>query len=189
MLKLASFALSAVITITYVIGFIYDASFLEAFHLSYYELLGSPLDYLTIGGMYLTSIAARNLVAVVILSLLSSLLAAAISNYSHLLIQMLPNRFNSTVVLLTLSPLGLILLMLVVHHSARANSENYKKDGNHIIQVEGADGQFVSHCGNLLRYRDNKTVFYLPSNDKTMVIPDKRVIQVFTRECSRQKEQ
>ncbi|QYJ95706.1 hypothetical protein [Shewanella spartinae] len=189
MLKLASFALSALITITYVIGFIYDASFLEAFHLSYYELLGSPLDYLTIGGMYLALITTKNLLAVVILSLLSSLLAAAISNYSHLFNQLLPNRYNSAFVLLTLSPLGLILLMLVVHHSARANSENYKKDGNHIIQVEAATGQVVSYCGNILRYRDNKTVFYIPSNDKTMVVPDKRVVQVFTRECSRQKEQ
>lgn len=58
--KILGLIFSILLTVAYVIGFIYDASYLEVFGVNYYEIMGSPLDYLSIGGMYLLLSYSKN---------------------------------------------------------------------------------------------------------------------------------
>ena len=59
--KVVSLVFSVLLGMIYVIGFLYDSAFLEKFGVNYYEMLGSPLDYLSIGGIFLLTSYANNL--------------------------------------------------------------------------------------------------------------------------------
>jgi hypothetical protein len=173
--KALAIVFSALVTICYVIGFIYDASFLEEFGLSYYEMIGSPLDYLSIGGMYLLFSYSQNLAILVFgLGLFGVCYVPLKRKIPRKKVEKFVDFESVPYIIFSLVPLFLLFL-LPIHSDSVAAAEKVKKESTDIICVEG-EAQCIN--GVVLRYRDSKVIFFDSKLGETRVFPDRKVIGV-----------
>lgn len=174
-MKLIGTILSILITVFYVIGFLYDASFLESFGVNYYEMIGSPLDYLSIGGMYILFHYTNNLTPVVLTFGSIGVCYIPLKNLiqkhkstieKHIHIESIPYVLVGTI------PIAL-LLMIPVIPNAKEEANNTKSEIKDKICI---DNKKECYEGVILRYRDSKIIFFNNKTQKTYVFTDKKLI-------------
>lgn len=166
---------SVVVTTCYVLGFIYDASFLEEFGIYYYEMIGSPLDYLSIGGMYLFFsyiqhwlywVLGLGIIGICYVPLKRKNLRDSLEKYVH--IESVPY------VILSLLPILTLVFLPVVSDAQNAASKSKAKHDDSIC-LKGKDPCIQ---GKVLRYRDSKIIFFEYESKETKVFPDKVVVSI-----------
>ncbi len=173
--KALAIVFSALVSICYVIGFIYDASFLEVFGLSYYEMVGSPLDYLSIGGMYLLFSYSKNITILVFgLGLFGVCYVPIKRKIPREKIEKFIDFESVPYIIFSLAPIFL-LFFLPVHSDAVDAAKKVKEENSDMICV---DGEVQCIKGVVLRYRDSKIIFFDSELEKTRVFPDRKVIGV-----------
>lgn len=166
---------SLVVTASYVIGFIYDASFLEEFGVNYYEMIGSPLDYLSIGGMYLLFSYSQNLSYLMFgLGIIGICYVPLKRQLSRRSIEKYVDIESVPYVIFSLIPL-LILFFLPIVADSKAAADKVKAKQENVICLEG---QQQCLRGSVLRYRDSKVIFFESESKETKVFPDRVVLSV-----------
>ncbi len=173
--KYLAIIFSILVTASYVIGFIYDSSFLDEFGINYYEIMGSPLDYLSIGGMYLLfSIAEHLMLLFGIFGLVGILYIPIKRRLRKNSIEKILDFESLPYILLSLIPFVLLLLLPVGSDSTKLAAE-LKSQSSDVACIEGEPACLK---GEVLRYRDSKLIFYNSESKETAVYPDGRVISV-----------
>lgn len=173
--KALAIVFSALVSICYVTGFIYDASFLEEFGLSYYEMIGSPLDYLSIGGMYLLFSYSQNLTILVFgLGVVGVCYVPLKRKFPREKVEKFIDFESVPYIIFSLAPLFL-LFFLPIHSDSVTAAEKVKEESTDVICVEG-EAQCIN--GAVLRYRDSKIIFFDSELEETRVFPDRKVISV-----------
>ncbi|GAB3284803.1 hypothetical protein [Parahaliea aestuarii] len=172
-IKTLSLLFSILVTVTYVIGFIYDASFLEEFGVNYYEMMGSPLDYLSIGGMLLLLSYSKNItwlvfvlgiIGICYVPLKRRIPKSTLNKFID--IESLPFVVFSTI------PIAFLLLIPVIPDAKKAAKEVIAAPAD-IICIEDEDRCFD---GVVLRYRDSKIIFYNSELKETKVYTDRKLL-------------
>lgn len=173
--KVLAIVVSLLVTASYVIGFIYDASFLEEFGINYYEMIGSPLDYLSIGGMYLLFSYSKNLsylvfglgiIGICYVPLKRKLSRRSVENYVD--IESVPY------VTLSLLPLFLLFFLPIVSDAQTAAREVKTKQEDSVC----LEGKQQCLQGSVLRYRESKVIFFESEAAETRVFPDRVIISI-----------
>ncbi|EHU9474325.1 hypothetical protein BBM86_22695 [Vibrio parahaemolyticus] len=170
--------LSLMVTTAYVIGFLYDAAFLEKLGLAHYEMIGDSLEYLSIGGMYLFFNFASGLAFFMIVGALIGcgymplkrfITAKANGLSSYVDLQSLPY------ILIGSLPVLFVALVPVVNDANELAAQHLKSEANTQV-CKLSDQQCFN--GIVVKYRDGKLVFL--SKDKStynrvFVIPEKNI--------------
>ncbi|OEB03568.1 hypothetical protein BBN05_16655 [Vibrio parahaemolyticus] len=170
--------LSLMVTTAYVIGFLYDAAFLEKLGFAHYEMIGDSLEYLSIGGVYLffnfsSGLAFFMLVGALIgcgyMPLKRFITAKANWVGSYLDLQSLPY------ILIGLLPVLFVAFVPVVNDANELADQHLKSEANTKV-CKLSDQQCFN--GIVVKYRDGKLVFL--SKDKStynrvIVIPEKNI--------------
>lgn len=173
--KILAISFSALITICYVVGFIYDASFLEEFGINYYEIIGEPLDYLSIGGMYLLFVYSKHLSVFVIgLAIFGICFVPLKRNIPRDKIEKIVDIESVPYVILSLAPL-MFLLLFLVHFDAVDAAKEVRSKNTTFICVE-SEKECIK--GAVLRYRNSKVIFFDSELKATRVFPDRKVLGV-----------
>jgi len=170
---------STFVSITYVIGFILDAAFLEQFGFAHFELIGNALDYLAIGGIYLMFNFAKHFVYIGIFTAVVGIAYHPVKvKCNREFINKYINVDGVPYVLLGAIPLLFVVLLPVVT-DAKSLADQFKNaKASEKICIAGNSECFT---GRVLRYRESKVVFI--SKDKesynlAKVIPEKRVVSI-----------
>ncbi|MBU2954594.1 hypothetical protein [Marinobacter sp. F3R08] len=173
--KALAIVFSLLVTASYVIGFIYDASFLEEFGVNYYEMIGSPLDYLSIGGMYLLFSYSQNLSYLVFgLGIIGICYVPCKRKLSRRSIEKYVDTESVPYVIFSLIPLMLLFFLPIVTDSKTAADEVKAKQDDAIC----LEGQQQCLRGSVLRYRESKVIFFESESKETRVFPDRVVLSV-----------
>lgn len=174
-LKLASLAFSIILGAMYCIGFIYDSAFLEEFGVNYYELLASPMDYLSIGGVHLLTLYSKNISFLFFgLGTLAVFYVPIKRRIQRAHVEKFIDIESTPYILLSMLPLAFIFLIPVIPVAKEDAKEIFETGFNDLLCVED-----VTPCekGVILRYRDSKIVFYNSETKKASVYTDKRLIK------------
>ena len=179
MLKNILGVISALVSITYVLGFLFDAAFLEQFQFAHYELIGNPLDYFAIGGMYLLFNFTKHLTIIAIIVALIGI------GFMPIKRKLNPGTIKKYVdpesipyVLFGALPL-LILVIVPVISDAKVSAEKFK--GSVIKEEVCVTYQANCFKGIVLRYREGKVVFLSKderSLNSTLIIPEKQITYI-----------
>lgn len=171
--------ISVLVSITYVVGFLFDTAFLEQFQFAHYELIGNPLDYFAIGGMYLLFNFTKHLTVIGIIVALIGIGYMPIKRKLNLnIIKRYIDVESIPYVIFGTLPLFFIVIVPVIK-DALASAEQFKSSEiREEICVAYQEGCFK---GIVLRYRDAKVIFL--SKDKgslnsTLVIPEKQITNI-----------
>lgn len=164
---------SVFVSFCYVVGFVYDSSLLEEFGVNYYEMIGSPLDYLSIGGMYFFSLYAMNLtVAFFLVGCVSIAYYPVKRQVSKRWLDKMGGVNNLGVILLGFVPFVILFLALNVHSDSVEYAKKIKSQNKDMLCISESE-----KClnGVVVKYRDSKVIFYDHEKNETRVYPDSRV--------------
>ncbi|WP_293267705.1 hypothetical protein [Neptunomonas sp.] len=171
--KILGLVFSILLTVAYVIGFIYDASYLEEFGVNYYEMMGSPLDYLSIGGMYLLLSYSENLsLLVTVLGIIGICYMPIKRGVPKDIIEKYVDIESVPYVLFSVIPIVFLLLLPVIPDAKEDAIEAIDK-ANDLLCIEDEGQCFY---GVILRYRASKIIFYNSKSNKTNVYTDKKLL-------------
>ncbi|MUK28471.1 hypothetical protein [Aliivibrio fischeri] len=173
---------SLLISITYLLGFLFDSAFLEKFGFVYYEMVGDSLEYLTIGGMYLFGNFAAGLFWFI---LVSAIIGCGFVPFKRWL-QESGKNLNKFVdlesvpyILIALIPVLFIVIVPVVN-DAQSLAKEYKEATKPRAKVCIKDKN-VCYKGIVVKYRSGKLVFLSKEEDnlnRIIVVPEKNILLV-----------
>ena len=176
--KVVTLSTALVIGMLYVTGFVVDSVYLEVFGISYSEILGSPLDYLAIGGAY--ALRKYSYWSVTIAFFLPFLVAFGIDGLQkykddptkYTSIKRYINSKSAPYLLASPLPIFLVILIYVVIPESKSYAltdlEKSKKEYDQIRII----GEDECIAGTILRYRGGKVFFYNHATEKTSIYND-----------------
>lgn len=171
--KILGLVFSILVTVSYVIGFMYDASFLEVFGVNYYEMIGPPLGYLSMGGMYLLLSYSNNLTLLVtVLGLVGIFYVPVKRRMPRKLVEEFVDLESVPYILFSVIPIAFLVILPVIPDAKKA-AKDAIDNGSDELCVE-----VMPQClsGVVLRYRDSKIIFYDSKLKETFVFSDEKLI-------------
>ncbi|MDN2661833.1 hypothetical protein OW492_00410 [Psychromonas sp. 14N.309.X.WAT.B.A12] len=176
MLKGIFGVVSSLVSITYVIGFILDSAFLEQFNFAHFELIGSALEYLAIGGIYIMFNFAKHFT---IIGILAAIFGISYQTIKTKLTKKNVGKFINLdgipYVLLGVSPLLFILFSPVVKDAQNLALEFKESSAKESICLINED---ECQKGSIIRYRDSRVILLSKeevSFNLAKVIPEKQI--------------
>lgn len=171
--KIVSLVIPIILAITTAIGFIYDSVYLEEFGVGYYELIGSPTHYISIGGIYLLHTYAGNLkLIIIVLGLIGIFYKPLTQKISKHHLERFIDTDSLPYILIASSPIILMAIIPIIQDAQQAATEATTYASDRICIT----GQATCYDGVILRYRENKIIFYNSESKKTDVYLEKNLI-------------
>ncbi|ENM5780040.1 hypothetical protein NTH33_003686 [Vibrio mimicus] len=170
--------LSLIVTTAYVIGFLYDAAFLEKLGFAHYEMVGDSLEYLSIGGMYLFFNFASGLVVFMVAG---ALIGCGYMPLKRFVIAKV-NWVNTYIDLQSLPYIlvgsfpGLFVALVPVVNDANELAAQHLQAKANTQVCKLSDQQCFK--GVVIKYRSGKLVFLSKERstyNKVIVIPEKNI--------------
>jgi hypothetical protein len=173
--KFVAIIFSITITASYLIGFLYDSIFLEQFGVQYYQMIGSPLEYLSTGGMYiLMSYATNFTVTIFVLGFFGAFYIPIKRLLQKHSIEKYVDLESLPYILISLVPLAVLFATPVAADAKEAAAEFRR----HNADVICMDAQLTCLTGVVLRYRSSNIIFYNSESSETFVFPNNLLISV-----------
>ena len=188
--KVVTFSTAFAIGMLYVTGFIFDSAFLEKFGISYAQILGSPLDYLAIGGIYaLNKFSYWGVLIVFFLLFLFAFGIGVLQKYKDdpAIFTSVKRYVNSKSAPYLIASSSLVFLMswifLVITDSQNYALEVFEESKKNYA-LEAFDeskknydeicitGKDECIAGIILRYRGGKVFFYNHATEKSSIYND-----------------
>ena len=178
-LKILAGFLSALITIAYIVGFLYDAAFLEHLGVLYYEMVGSSLEYLTIGGMFLLLNFALSFAWITVLIAIFSCAYKPALSYireKEFIIQQYIDVTSIPYVVFGTIPM-LMIAIIPISNKANQDADEHLNSKTPRVRVCIQEPK-VCYSGNVIKYREGKLIFLSKEKstyNKVLVIPEKNI--------------
>lgn len=179
MLKILSYLSIVSVSCIYAVGFIYDSALLEIFHITFYQFIGTPIEYLALGCfLLLKGFASKFLIVLYVLGVIGcgykplerKIQATNMSKYID------PESFP--IILISLLPPMLLLLSTLTIGSGQTGGRELiaqnKNTKNTIVYSK--DLKEESHRGFIVRIRDGMILFYDVENSIPILVPQQNVL-------------
>ena len=176
-LKIITLIVTLFIGTLYSIGFIVDSVYLEGFGISYAEILGSPLDYLAIGGVYMLNKFTKYLtlicfaLACISIFVIPAFRSIKANSKIYTKVKAYVDFKSVPYILASFSPFLIIWMLQVIpetNEQVKGVIEKSVTLNDEICII----GETECISGTILRYRDAKVIFYNSSTKKASIYPD-----------------